>query len=70
MTLVSRPTNIAIIPWPVPSTPRSPHAADALIKDIWDEVEFALRRRAREWGVTYALRPGEPEETATPEPEA
>ena len=45
-------------------------AADQLIKDIWDEVEFALRqldppslrRRAREWGVTYALRPGEPEE--------
>ena len=50
--------------------------ADALIKDIWDEVEFALRRldppslrrRAREWGVTYALRPGEPEETTTPPP--
>ncbi len=45
-------------------------AADRLIKDIWDEVEFALRqldppslrRRAREWGVFYALRPGEPEE--------
>ncbi len=45
-------------------------AADQLIKDIWDEVEFSLRqldapslrRRAREWGVTYALRPGEPEE--------
>ena len=52
-------------------------AADALIKDIWDEVEFALRRldppslrrRAREWGVFYALRPGEPEETNdTPPP--
>jgi hypothetical protein len=52
-------------------------AADALIKDIWDEVEFALRRldppslrrRAREWGVFYALRPGEPEETTdTPPP--
>jgi len=52
--------------------------ADALIKDIWDEVEFALRRldppslrrRAREWGVFYALRPGEPEETTTPPPAA
>jgi hypothetical protein len=51
-------------------------AADQLIKDIWDEVEFGLRqldaptlrRRAREWGVFYALRPGEPEEPASPEP--
>jgi hypothetical protein len=50
--------------------------ADKLIKDIWDEVEFALRqleppalrRRAREWGIFYALRPGEPEETPAPEP--
>ena len=51
--------------------------ADSVIKDVWDEVEFALRRldppslrrRAREWGVTYALRPGEPEETNdTPPP--
>jgi hypothetical protein len=49
-------------------------AADRLIKDIWDEVEFALRqhdapaprRRSREWGVFYALRPGEPEEPAEP----
>ena len=49
--------------------------ADQLIRDIWDEVEFALRqlepatlrRRAREWGVFYALRPGEPDEPATPE---
>ncbi len=48
--------------------------ADQLIRDVWDEVEFALRqmepstlrRRAREWGVFYALRPGEPEEPATP----
>ena len=53
-------------------------AADALIKDIWDEVEFALRRldppslrrRAREWGVFYALRPGEPEETNNTPPPA
>ena len=53
-------------------------AADKLIKDIWDEVEFALRqlnppslrRRVREWGVTSALRPGEPEEPATPTPPA
>ena len=48
--------------------------ADQLIRDVWDEVEFSLRqldtptlrRRAREWGVFYALRPGEPEEPATP----
>ena len=48
--------------------------ADQLIRDVWDEVEFALRqletttlrRRAREWGVFYALRPGEPEEPVTP----
>jgi hypothetical protein len=44
--------------------------ADEVIRDVWDEVEFALRqqeppalrRRAREWGVFYALRAGEPEE--------
>ena len=50
--------------------------ADQLIRDIWDEVEFSLRqldpptlrRRAREWGVFYALRPGEPEEPTTTEP--
>ncbi len=53
-------------------------AADQLIRDIWDEVEFALRqldaptlrRRAREWGVFYALRPGEPEEPVTETPPA
>jgi len=53
--------------------------ADQVITDVWDEVEFslrkldapALRRRAREWGVLYALRPGEPEETtADPTPPA
>ena len=56
--------------------------ADKLIRDVWDEVEFALRqmepptlrRRAREWGVVYAQRPGEPQEadgeTPTPAPAA
>ena len=47
---------------------------DTFIKDMWDTIEFnlrthdapSLRRRAREWGVFYALRPGEPEETETP----
>jgi hypothetical protein len=41
-----------------------------LIKDIWDEVEFtyrkesapSMRRKAREYGVYYATRPGEPVE--------
>ena len=50
--------------------------ADTLIRDAWDEIEISLRkldppnlrRRAREWGVFYALRPGEPAETTTPEP--
>jgi hypothetical protein len=52
--------------------------ADQVIRDVWDEVEFALRqleaptlrRRAREWGVVYAQRPGEPEEGSgeTPPP--
>jgi len=40
---------------------------DDLIIDIWDEVEFTYRkddapskrRKAREWGVFYATRPGE-----------
>ena len=45
----------------------------AAIKDMWDTVEFNLRheptnagrrRRARQWGVIYATRPGE-----TPDPE-
>jgi len=42
----------------------------ALVRDVWDHVEFhfrkldkpALRRRAREWGVVYINRPGEPVE--------
>lgn len=52
--------------------------ADQVIRDVWDEIEFALRqleaptlrRRAREWGVVYAQRPGEPEESSgeTPTP--
>lgn len=41
---------------------------DGLIKDIWDEVEFtfrrekpsSLRRKAKEYGVVYMTRPGEP----------
>mgnify|MGYP001389624254 CR=1 FL=1 len=57
------------------TSPTCPEA-DRIIRDIWDEVEFALRRldppslrrRAREWGVFYALRPGEPAEPETPEP--
>lgn len=48
--------------------------ADALIRDIWDEVEFkfrhdappSLRAKAREYGVYYATRPGEPSEPGTP----
>lgn len=52
-------------------------AADKLIKDIWDHIEFTYRddpgpskrRKAREWGITYVTRPGEtpdPEDPATP----
>lgn len=52
--------------------------ADELIADIWDEIEFkyrkdepsAMRRKAREYGVVYVSRPGEPvEESAQPAPE-
>ncbi len=51
--------------------------ADDLISDIWDEIEFklrkdessAMRRKAREYGVVYISRAGEPEEgTKTTEP--
>lgn len=51
------------------------NAADALIREIWDEVEFhfrksedtSLRSKAREWGVVYINRPGEtPEEGVLP----
>ena len=53
-------------------------AVNTLILDIWDTVEFKLRtldgpsrrRRAREWGLVYLTRPGEPpdpELPATPE---
>ncbi len=50
---------------------------DALILDLWDTIEFQLRkldgpsrrRRAREWGVIYINRPGEPEDPpAEPSP--
>jgi hypothetical protein len=52
-------------------------AVDAVIVDLWDSIEFAfrhddpptLRRKAREWGVVYAPRPGEtPDPTPTPTP--
>jgi hypothetical protein len=51
-------------------TTRTP--VDALIIDMWETIEFNLRsldspskrRRAREWGVVYLTRPGEP-----PDPE-
>ncbi len=47
----------------------------AAIKDLWDTIEFnlrhepttsGLRRRAREWGLTYATRPGETPDEGTP----
>lgn len=45
-------------------------AVDKVILDLWDEIEFAFRhrtaaarrKRAREWGVFYDRRPGEPVE--------
>jgi hypothetical protein len=46
----------------------------AAVKDLWDTVEFhlrheptpaSLRRRAREWGITYATRPGETPDEGT-----
>jgi len=48
--------------------------ADELILDVWDEVEFnfrklgqtSMRRKAREYGVVYVSRPGEPPEDAAP----
>ena len=42
-----------------------------LAGQTFDIVFFPVDARlegAREWGVTYALRPGEPEETTTPPP--
>lgn len=54
-------------------------AIDTFIADVWDTVEFRLRtldgpsrrRRAREWGVAYVTRPGEPPDPPpTPEPPA
>ena len=49
---------------------------DALILDLWDEVEFtfrhesasSLRNKAREYGVYYATRPGESSDTPPPPP--
>lgn len=51
-------------------------AVNALIADIWDTVEFKLRtldgpsrrRRAREWGLVYLTRPGEPPDPEPPGP--
>ena len=52
-------------------------AVDAVILDLWDTIEYtyrhedatSLRRKAREWGVVYATRPGEnPDPTPTPTP--
>lgn len=51
-------------------------AADALIKDLWDEIEFkfrhepasSLRGKAREWGVVYVPRAGEPVENLPGQP--
>ncbi len=47
---------------------------DDLIRDMWDEIEFkyrkdepsVMRRKAREYGVVYVPRPGEPPEEITP----
>lgn len=57
-------------------TDRAP--VDALIADMWDTIEFKLRtldgpsrrRRAREWGIVYLTRPGEPPDPSpiTPPP--
>jgi hypothetical protein len=49
---------------------------DGLLRDIWDEVEFtyrhdapsSLRRKAREYGVVYASRPGEAPDADDTEP--
>ncbi|MEZ6111030.1 MAG: hypothetical protein R3C99_08450 [Pirellulaceae bacterium] len=50
---------------------------DRLIRDLWDEIEFrfrreqpsSMRRKAREYGVVYASRPGEPPDPEAPAPE-
>lgn len=49
---------------------------DALVLDLWEEIEFAFRRqpaaslrnKAREWGVVYESRPGEPVDPPAPTP--
>lgn len=51
---------------------------EELVKDIWDELEFAyrkepasaMRRRCRQWGVVYTRDAGEEEEVAAPAPRA
>lgn len=51
-------------------------AIDTFIAEIWDTIEFRLRtldgpsrrRRAREWGVAYVTRPGEPPDPEPPQP--
>jgi hypothetical protein len=52
-------------------------AADKLIKDIWDNIEFTYRndpgpgkrRKCREWGLVYITRPGEEPDPVEPAPE-
>ena len=49
---------------------------DTLVRSMWNTIEFnlseqgltpeALRAEGRLWGIVYASRPGEPEETVTP----
>ena len=46
------------------------------IGETWDDIEYffrheapaSLRRKARDWGVTYKNRPGEPEDPTPPAP--
>jgi hypothetical protein len=52
-------------------------AADELITNIWDHIEFTYRkepgpskrRRCREWGLVYVTRPGEEPDPEEPAPE-
>ena len=51
-------------------------AVDAQIVELWDAIEYffrhlepsTLRRSAREWGVVYASRSGDPEDPTPPTP--
>ena len=53
-------------------------AVDAQIVELWDAIEYffrhlepsTLRRSAREWGVVYASRSGDPEDPTPPTPPA